>query len=100
MDFASPASIGPTNVKDAFEASFAVMKRLESKFDCLFLFSSHLIELGESFESSGNIKKCYFEAQESEGTLQFDYTLHVGVSSQRLGMRVLDEEGVFELLDQ
>jgi len=89
-----------TNVKDAFEASLAVMKRVEPKRNCLFLFSSHLIELGERFESSNNIKKCFFEARESEGKLQFDYTLHSGVSSQRLGMRVLLEEGVFELLDK
>ena len=89
-----------TNVKDAFEASLAVMKRLESKFNCLFLFSSHLIELGDRFETSNNIKKCYFEARETEGKLQFDYALHSGVSSQRLGMRVLSEQGVFELLDK
>ena len=89
-----------TNVKDAFEASLAVMKRLESKSDCLFLFSSHLIELGERFETSSNIKECYFEARETEGRLQFDYKLYPGVSSQRLGMRVLNEEGVFELLDK
>ena len=31
--------------------------------------------------------------------LCFDYVLHPGVSSQRLGMRVLEEEGVFSLLD-
>jgi hypothetical protein len=31
--------------------------------------------------------------------LGFDYLLRSGVSSQRLGMRVLQEEGVFELLD-
>ena len=89
-----------TNVKDAFEASLAVMKRVESKFNCLFLFSSHLIELGERFEASTNIKKCFFEARETEGKLKFDYALYPGVSSQRLGMRVLLEEGVFELLDK
>lgn len=89
-----------TNVKDAFEASLAVMKRLETKYNCLFLISSHLIELGDRFESSGNIKKCFFEARESEGKLEFDYSLNAGVSSQRLGMRVLREQGVFELLDE
>ena len=33
-----------------------------------------------------------------EGRLRFDYRLQAGVSSQRLGMRVLEEEGVFRLL--
>ena len=41
----------------------------------------------------------YFQAEEGEGKVRFDYLLRPGVSSQRLGMRVLREEGVFELLD-
>ncbi len=89
-----------TNVIDALEASLAVMSRLESKANCLFLFSSHLIELDDRFDPSANIKRCHFEAKESGGLLQFDFTLHPGVSSQRLGMRVLSEQGVFDLLDR
>lgn len=88
-----------TNVRDALEASLAVIERLESKSDCLFLFSSHLIELDEEFPPTTGIVRCYFAANESEGELEFDYRLHSGVSDQRLGMRVLTEQGVFELLD-
>ena len=89
-----------TNVSEALEASLAVMQRLEIIRDSLFLFSSHLIELEESFVDSPNILKCHFEAKENEGRLQFDYRIHPGVSRQRLGMRVLKEEGVFDLLDK
>jgi hypothetical protein len=46
-----------------------------------------------------NIDCRYFEAHEYEGRLRFDFLLQPGVSSQRLGMRVLAEEGIFELLD-
>lgn len=88
-----------TNVKDALEASLAIIERLESKNDCLFLFSSHLIELDEEFSSSMGIVKCHFEARENAGELEFDYRLRSGVSHQRLGMRVLSEQGVFDLLD-
>lgn len=89
-----------TNVKDSVEASLAIIERLEHKNNCLFLFSSHLIELVGMFSASNRILKHHFEAEESEGKLRFDYSLKDGVSSQRLGMRVLTEEGVFELLDQ
>lgn len=89
-----------TNVSEALEASLAVMQRLERIGGSIFLFSSHLIELEDSFADSRNILKCHFEADESEGRLQFDYRLKAGVSRQRLGMRVLNEEGVFELLDK
>jgi len=89
-----------TNIKDAFEASRSILLRFATKQDCLFMFSSHLIELSEEVSTTGQVNCRYFEAQESEGRLQFDYTLHQGVSNQRLGMRVLREEGIFDLLDR
>jgi DNA mismatch repair ATPase MutS len=88
-----------TNVKDAFDASLAILVRFAAKEDCLFMFSSHLIELGEQLSATGQIDCRFFEADESEGRLRFDYQLHRGVSGQRLGMRVLREEGIFTLLD-
>mgnify|MGYP002633661888 CR=1 FL=1 len=89
-----------TNVKDALEASLAILTRFAAQKDCLFMFSSHLIELSKELSVIGRIDCCYFAAEEGEGRLRFDYLIHPGVSSQRLGMRVLREEGVFELLDQ
>jgi len=88
-----------TNVKDALEASYAVIRRLESKSDSLFLFSSHLIELDEKFGPSSQIQRYHFEAKECGGRLKFDYRLHQGISTQRMGMRVLTDQGVFALLD-
>ena len=88
-----------TNVKDAFDASQAVLRRLSEKHDCLFMVSSHLIELGSELEQSNRVSFKYFEAEETGERLHFDYVLHTGVSAQRLGMRVLREEGIFQLLD-
>jgi DNA mismatch repair ATPase MutS len=88
-----------TNVKDAFDASLAIMARFATREDCLFMFSSHLIELGEQLRAVDQIDCCYFDAEEREERLRFDYLLRQGVSNQRLGMRVLREEGIFELLD-
>jgi hypothetical protein len=61
--------------------------------------SSHLIELRERFSDTLPIDFRYFEAEEQEDRLGFDYVVRSGVSSQRLGMRVLREEGIFDLLD-
>lgn len=88
-----------TNVKDAYDASLAILSRLARRDDCLFMFSSHLIELRESLTEDDGVDCRYFEAEEGGGRLRFDYQLRRGVSSQRLGMRVLAEEGVFMLLD-
>lgn len=88
-----------TNVKDALDASLAILERFAAREDCLFMFSSHLIELNERLCAIGHVDFRHFEAQEGEGRLRFEYLLRPGVSSQRLGMRVLREEGIFELLD-
>ena len=88
-----------TNVKDALDASQAVLERFAER-EGLFLVSSHLIELGDRMEASSQVDCRHFEATENaEGRLSFEYTIRDGVSSQRLGMRVLREEGIFELLD-
>jgi DNA mismatch repair ATPase MutS len=87
-----------TNVKDAVDASRAVLHGLMDRPGNLFLVSSHLIELGDEMLASGRVDCRRFEADEQEGRLHFDYVLRAGVSSQRLGMRVLLEEGIFTLL--
>lgn len=89
-----------TNVKDAFDATVEVLQRLATKKDCLFIITSHLIEVGERLDNTLPIDYQYFEAEETANRLRFDYVLHSGISAQRLGMRVLREEGIFELLDQ
>lgn len=88
-----------TNIKDAFDASLAILRRFAAMENCLFMVSSHLIELGEQLSTTAHVDYRYFEAEEQENRLRFDYVLHRGVSAQRLGMRVLREEGVFDLLD-
>jgi DNA mismatch repair ATPase MutS len=89
-----------TNVKDAFDASRAILERFAVREGSLFLVSSHLIELGEQMSSTGQVSCQHFEAGEQEGKLRFEYRLKPGVSTQRLGMRVLREEGIFAMLDE
>ncbi|MCW8126715.1 MutS-related protein [Microbulbifer halophilus] len=89
-----------TNVKDAFDASLAILERFSGRENCLLIFSSHQIELNDHLDIAGGQIDCrYFEAVESSDRLHFDYLLRSGISEQRLGMRVLREEGIFELLD-
>ncbi|MBO6556372.1 MAG: hypothetical protein JJ957_07705 [Pseudomonadales bacterium] len=89
-----------TNVKDALDASLAILFRFSKREDCLFMFSSHLIELHEQLTDTASIDCRFFEADDTGEKLRFDYKLKAGVSSQRLGMRVLAQEGVFDLLDK
>jgi DNA mismatch repair ATPase MutS len=88
-----------TNVMDALDTSRAVLEGFIDRPECLFMVSSHLIELGEGMRQSGRVDCRRFEANEEDGRLRFDYVLRSGVSSQRLGMRVLREEGIFSMLE-
>lgn len=89
-----------TNLKDALDASSEILKRLADREGNLFMVASHLIELGEMMEATGHVDCRLFEASEEGDQLRFEYRLRPGISSQRLGMRVLIEEGIFELLDR
>lgn len=89
-----------TNVKDALDASRAVFTRMAEAEGSIFLVSSHLIELASVLEPLPTVDCYRFEAAEEGGTLQYDFVLRPGVSTQRLGVRVLEEEGVFELLER
>ena len=87
-----------TNVKDAMDASWLVLEAFANATDCLFAVSSHLIELGDTLLATDRVVCCRYEAVELEDGLDFDFNLRSGVSSQRLGMRVLEQEGLVALL--
>jgi DNA mismatch repair ATPase MutS len=89
-----------TNVKDALDASRAILERFAAAENSIFLVSSHLIELGGDMLATGRTDLRHFEAGESGGRLHFDYVLRPGISDQRLGFRVLQEEGIFDLLER
>ncbi len=89
-----------TNVRDALDASRAVLLRLARARGSAFLVASHLIELADALQPLTAVVSERFEADEAGGELRYDYLARPGVSTQRLGMRVLEEEGVFELFDR
>ncbi|HSW28446.1 MAG TPA: hypothetical protein VLH75_03030 [Longimicrobiales bacterium] len=87
-----------TNIKDAVDASWLVLDAFARATDGLFAVSSHLIELGDALLATDRVICCRFEAVESKENLEFDFILRSGISSQRLGMRVLEQEGLVALL--
>ena len=87
-----------TNVKDAMDASWLVLEAFANAAGGLFAVSSHLIELGDALLATNRVTCRRFEAVETEEGLGFDYILRTGISSQRLGMRVLEQEGLVALL--
>jgi DNA mismatch repair protein MutS len=87
-----------TNIKDACDASLVVLHTFARALGGRFLVASHLIELAEELQQVPGVSLARFEATLTDGDLAFDYQLEAGVSSQRLGMLVLEKEGVLQAL--
>ena len=89
-----------TNVKDAFEGSLKIIQKLCKWDDSLFMLSSHLLELGENLKVEPSIQFLYFDSK-VEGTKPvFNYQIKEGLSNERLGMLILENEGIFKKLER
>jgi DNA mismatch repair ATPase MutS len=89
-----------TNIKDAFEGSLRIIRALSKRENSLFMLSSHLLELGEELANEATIKFLYFDSLVENGKPYFNYLLKEGLSDERLGMLILENEGVFKLLEK
>lgn len=87
-----------TNVKDACDASLKVIEAFAGAPTGLFVIASHLIELAPALEASAAVLLMRFEAEMADDDVRFDYRIRSGVSDQRLGMKVLEREGVLASL--
>jgi DNA mismatch repair ATPase MutS len=87
-----------TNVKDALDASLMVIRGFSRIPHCRSLFSSHLVELGEDLAHEPGIRFSCFAGELREGRAVYSYRLRDGVSDQRFGLHLLEQEGVHRLL--
>lgn len=88
-----------TNVKDAYDATLAVTAAFSEYSDCLFIISTHIIEAGEVLKKQGNIQMLYLPTVMNGNIPTYPYKLHPGISSDRLGMMIIENEGILELLE-
>ena len=87
-----------TNVHDAAEATLAVLTRLADHPRALVFVASHLSELAPAVADHAAVALLHFAADITADAPRFDYRIRQGVSNQRLGMYLLRQEGVLELL--
>jgi DNA mismatch repair ATPase MutS len=88
-----------TNVHDSSEATLAILWRLAAHPTALTVIASHLAEIAPSLEADRRVRLLRFTADLSDGAPRFDFRVGDGVSTQRLGMTLLRQEGVLDLLD-
>jgi DNA mismatch repair ATPase MutS len=88
-----------TNVKDALDGSLLVIKGLIKWPSSVFILSSHLLELSKEISNINGFQFAYFESDVIDNKPIFSYKLNEGVSNERLGLLILENEGVNELLE-
>lgn len=87
-----------TNVKDAYDASAMIIKGLQLWRKSLFILSSHLSEVWTEIGKYPTIKSMYFESEIINNALVFTYKLAAGVSNTRLGIKIIEDEQIMNLL--
>ena len=89
-----------TNVKDAYDASLAVISAFSKLNKGVFAISTHIIEIAEKLNDNKSIFYKYFEANMIDEKPQYTYTLNDGVTNERIGMYILKKEKVLETIEK
>jgi DNA mismatch repair ATPase MutS len=90
-----------TNVKDAYEATIALTEAFAGRRDSMFVISTHIIEAGDVLrERCDNINFVYLPTRMQGDTPVYTYTLEKGITADRHGMVIINNEGILEILKQ
>lgn len=88
-----------TNVKDAYDATLAVTDAFTAFRDCFFIISTHIFEVGDALKTSGDHIQFEFLPTIMEGTVpKYTYTLQKGITTDRQGMIIIENEGILDML--
>jgi DNA mismatch repair protein MutS len=67
--------------------------------DCFFMISTHIIEVGESLrKSTVNLQFFYLPTSIENNIPKYTYLLEEGITSDRQGMMIIENEGILALL--
>jgi DNA mismatch repair protein MutS len=89
-----------TNVHDACECTRAVIEGLLRHPGHLMVLSTHLYEVAQHFSDDKAILFAYFvTTMGAGGKYEFTYELKPGISNDRIGYRILQQEGVIDILN-
>ncbi|MBL1408242.1 MutS-related protein [Sphingobacterium faecale] len=90
-----------TNVKDAYDATLAVTDAFAAYTNCLFVISTHIIEVGEALgKQSDNIQFRYLPTVMEGSVPRYTYQLTEGITTDRQGMMIIENEGILEIIQR
>jgi|SRR5690554_2201411 len=88
-----------TNVKDASEASLLIIESFSKIKKSTFFVSTHITEVATELSKSDNIQFKYFNSKLVNNKPTYDYKLKEGISHERLGMYIVKNEKIVEILE-
>ena len=89
-----------TNVKDAYDASLMIISALAKIRDNFFFISTHILEVAENLVDKDSIIFKCFESDLIEGQPVYDFKLKEGISKERIGLLIIKNESIMEILDE
>ncbi|QEC40536.1 MutS-related protein [Pseudobacter ginsenosidimutans] len=88
-----------TNVKDAYDGTLAVTEGFADYSNCLFIVSTHIIEVGAALQGKSNIQFVYMPTIMEGLRPRYPYKLERGITEDRQGMVIINNEGILGLLN-
>jgi DNA mismatch repair protein MutS len=87
-----------TNVKDAYDGTLAVTEGFADYTECLFIVSTHIIEVGEALKGRKNIRFAFMPTVMDGSRPRYTYKMQQGITEDRQGMMIIRNEGILELI--
>jgi hypothetical protein len=87
-----------TNVKDAYDGTLAVTEAFAEYQDCLFIVSTHIIEVGEALKETKNIQFRFMPTIMDGTRPRYTYKVEEGITEDRQGMMIIQNEGILQML--
>ncbi|MDR6943064.1 MutS-related protein [Mucilaginibacter pocheonensis] len=87
-----------TNVKDAYDASLAIITAFAEVKTCFFVVSTHIVEVAHELSSIENINFRYMETVFEDTNPLNTYKLKEGITEERLGMWIVNNERILEII--
>jgi DNA mismatch repair protein MutS len=88
-----------TNVKDAFDASLSIISAFSKLRKSFFVISTHIVEVANELIAIENINFKFMETLFDNGLPKYSYKLQSGVTEERLGMWIVKNEGIVEIIE-
>jgi DNA mismatch repair ATPase MutS len=87
-----------TNVKDAHEATVEVARGFVAKDTSRFIISSHIVEAADQLSQIEGVAFWYLPTKMDGAQPVYTYTLEEGVTNDRHGMLIIQNEGILDIL--